>query len=290
MILDHDKTSSVHRRSTLLAAPLLLLMSAGCISGMRAPAPAVPAHAAATRPASADRGAIVYRKACSACHGEAGDGHGPGAASLDPQPSDFTRGTFAYRSTPTGSLPQDDDLVRTVTLGLPGTSMPAWRDLLTPADVLDVVAYVKRFSARFASEEPDAAIDIPEPVPFSAESVEKGRQAYEKVQCGKCHGKDGKGDGWAKESEMRNSLGRVVHARDFTQGVYQSGRSKRDLYRVFYTGLDGTPMPAYEASLPPEQIYHLVNFLLSLEQQRGFRYWLATPPRWYEPADSAVSR
>jgi mono/diheme cytochrome c family protein len=272
----------------LTAVPALLLFAVACASAGAAPAPA--AKARALLPPSAERGAVVYRKACATCHGELGDGKGPGSRGLDPQPAEFTRGTFMYRSTPTGSLPQDADLVRTVTLGLPGTSMPAWRDHLSPQEIVDVVAHVKRFSSRFASEEPDAPISIPEPIPYSAESVEKGRQAYEKVQCGKCHGKAGKGDGWAKEDEMRNSLGRVVHARDFTRGIYQSGRSKRDLYRVFYTGLDGSPMPAYETSLAPEQIYDLVNFLLSLEQERGVRYWLTTPPRWDEPRDEAVAR
>jgi hypothetical protein len=120
--------------------------------------------------------------------------------------------------------------------------------------------------------------------------VAKGKLAYEKVQCGKCHGPGGRGDGWAREEEMKDDLGRVVRPRAFTKGIYRSGQDKRDLWRVFSTGLDGTPMPGYENSLPPEDIYHLINYLLSLERGRGFWYWLTTPPRWYEPSKQRVAR
>lgn len=249
--------------------------------GTQRPAPITP---------SAERGMVVYRKACASCHGESGDGNGPAAVGMDPAPRDFVRAVYAYRSTPTGSLPLDADLVRTVLRGLPGTDMPGWRDQLAAREVLDVVAAIKRFSPRFGQEEIDEAVPIPPPVPFSEASVALGRTAYQKVQCGKCHGPTGRGDGWAKESEMRDPLGRVVRARDFTKGIYRSGKRKEDLYRVFFTGLDGTPMPAYEDSLSPDEIYHLVNFLLSLERRRGLLYWLTTPPRWYEPAETRVGR
>lgn len=275
---------AIHRTALSTAVAALL----GACAGSTQPHADAPPRA--LRAPAAERGHAVYRKACSACHGAAGDGRGPGAPVLDPEPRDFTRGTYAYRSTPTGSLPQDADLVRTVTLGLPDTSMPGWRDHLGEQEIVDVVAYVKTFSPRFGEEEVDPSIEPPEPVPYSPESVELGRKAYQKVQCGKCHGEKGKGDGWAKDDEQRDAHGRVMRARDFTKGVYRSGRSKQDLYRIFYTGLDGTPMPAYETSLPPEDIYHLVNFMLSLERDRGAGYWFGTPPRWYEPGDQVIPR
>lgn len=278
------------KRLALLLSAVATGAAACAVGAPQPPVPQPPAPQAALRPPSADRGHSVYRRACGACHGARGDGRGPGATGLVPEPRDFTRATYAYRSTPTGSLPQDTDLVRTVTLGLPDTSMPAWRDHLSAQEIVDVVAYVKGFSPRFAEEEIDPSIEIPEPVPYSAESVALGKKAYEKVQCGKCHGEKGKGDGWAKDDEQRDALGRVMKARDFTRGVYRSGRTRQDLFRVFYTGLDGTPMPGYEKSLPPEDIYHLVNYLLSLERERGVLYWLSTPPRWYEPDDQAISR
>jgi len=57
-------------------------------------------------------GAEWYRDLCVACHGERGDGRGTWASRLTPRPRDFTRGVYEFRSTPTGTLPTDDDIWR----------------------------------------------------------------------------------------------------------------------------------------------------------------------------------
>ena len=41
------------------------------------------------------------------------------------------KGIFKFRTTPTGTLPRDEDLYRTIVEGVPGTYMPAWKDALT---------------------------------------------------------------------------------------------------------------------------------------------------------------
>src|SRR3984893_10120570 len=51
-----------------------------------------------------------YRRYCVGCHGELGDGNGENFPWLDPKPRDFTLGVFKWRSTPTGTLPTDEDL------------------------------------------------------------------------------------------------------------------------------------------------------------------------------------
>lgn len=271
----------------ILSGLLLGLLAWGCAAKQDKPV-AVPGTT--TLSASAARGHTVYLKACASCHGVEGDGKGRAAQGLDPEPRDFVRAVYRYRSTPTGSLPRDRDLARVVLVGAPHTEMPAWRDHLSGQEVADVVAYVKSFSTRFGEEEIDDAITAPKPIPYSAASVARGKQVYDKAQCGKCHGKEGRGDGWAKDDEMKDPLGRVVPARDFTRGIYRSGSTKESLYTVFYTGLDGTPMPGYEESMKPKEIYDLVNYLLSLERSRGVLYWLSTPPRWYEPSRQRVER
>jgi cytochrome c oxidase cbb3-type subunit 2 len=209
---------------------------------------------------------------------------------MDPAPRDFRRAVYHYRSTPSGSLPRDGDLYRTIALGLPGTEMAAWRDHLSPREIQDVIAYIKGFSPRFAEEEIDSSIVIPERMASGPQSVALGKAAYEKVQCGKCHGSVGRGDGWAQEAEMKDDRGHVVRARDFTKGIYRSGVRKADLYRTLRTGLDGTPMPSYEQTLSAEETANLVDYILSLERARGAWYWLSTPPRWYEPRETRVDR
>src|SRR6516164_5636305 len=70
-----------------------------------------------------------YDRYCVWCHGDGGNGRGPSAARLDPAPRDFTSGAYRCRTTPSGSLPTDDDLRLVITRGVPGTAMPGWSTL-----------------------------------------------------------------------------------------------------------------------------------------------------------------
>ena len=106
-------------------------------------------------------GQTVYAQRCEICHGVEGDGNGPAATSLDPRPRDFRRGWYKIRTTASGQLPTDADLVRVITLGMPGTTMPGWEDVLTEEEILSVAEYLKTFSRRFERESP-------EPIPIAA--------------------------------------------------------------------------------------------------------------------------
>src|SRR3954447_13184720 len=64
------------------------------------------------------QGHFVYMKNCVFCHGARGDGKGEMGLTVKPLPRDFGLGVFKYRSTPSGSLPTDDDLMRTVRTGI----------------------------------------------------------------------------------------------------------------------------------------------------------------------------
>ena len=76
-------------------------------------------------------GYAVYRRNCLHCHGVSGAGDGPTAPFLYPIPRDYRKGIFKFTSTPSGFRPHRDDLRRTITYGLHGTSMPAFEALLT---------------------------------------------------------------------------------------------------------------------------------------------------------------
>ena len=65
-----------------------------------------------------------YMTYCAGCHGEKGDGAGKAAEYLYPKPRDFTLGLFKIRSTPSGSLPTDEDLLRVISQGMHGSGMP----------------------------------------------------------------------------------------------------------------------------------------------------------------------
>ena len=89
----------------------------------------------------------LYRRHCAFCHGVSGSGTGPAAALLNPYPRDFRRGTFKFKSTPSGAKPTDEDLKRILINGMPGTACPSFRRLASH-EIDALVDYVKYLSIR----------------------------------------------------------------------------------------------------------------------------------------------
>jgi len=76
-------------------------------------------------------GKMNYRRFCAGCHGDLGDANGENAQWIDPKPRDFTIATFKCRSTPTGTLPTDQDLYNSIGRGFTNSNMPIWNTLDT---------------------------------------------------------------------------------------------------------------------------------------------------------------
>jgi cytochrome c oxidase cbb3-type subunit I/II len=211
-----------------------------------------------------EEGKKVYVRRCIGCHGEKGDGAGPVAVFLSTKPRVFKDGIFKFRTTPSGSIPTDGDLYRTITMGVRGTAMPPWHEL-TEKDRMFVLQYVKSFSDRFKYETPGDLIVIPPEPVNDAASVARGKIVYDQMKCAECHGVDGKGDG-PSASTLRDNWGNVILPRDFTHGGtdMKSGPTPQDLYKAFSTGLDGTPMPSYSDFVDPNQRWDLVHYTMSV--------------------------
>ena len=210
----------------------------------------------------------AYRAYCATCHGVLGKGDGPSARWLSSPPRDFTRGEYRWRTTPTGSLPTDGDILRTINGGAYGTAMPAWKTRLPLAMRLSLMRYLKTLSPRFAEEQPEPALSFPAPPESTPELVAAGKAVYERLKCGECHGKEGRGDGPAVAT-MKDSVGRPMVAYDFTKGFYKRGSTPAVIYRTFMTGLNGTPMPSYEQTTREDERWPLVFYTRSLHRDRG---------------------
>jgi cytochrome c oxidase cbb3-type subunit 2 len=211
----------------------------------------------------ADAGKREYRRYCVGCHGQDGDGAGENAQWIDPRPRDFTAAVFKCRSTPTGTLPTDDDLYQSVSRGFVTTNMPSWEPL-TRQTRANLVAYIKTFSSRW-SQGSGTAIAIPAEPPVTLESILHGREIFQKVECWKCHGPAGHGDG-PSASTLTDSKDNPIRPYNFSSGSrFKCGDSNEDLYRIFMTGLDGTPMPSFADILQPNEAWDLVHFLRTLQ-------------------------
>jgi len=212
----------------------------------------------------AEGGKMLYRRFCIGCHGPDGNGQGMNAQWIDPQPRDFTEATFKCRSTPTGTLPTDEDLYNAITRGFVTTAMPSWRPL-NPQQRADLVAFIKTWSPRFAKEKPGATLNIPPETPITIESILHGRELFQKLECWKCHGPTGNADG-PSAATLTDSKGNPIKPFNFTTGDrFMCGDTNRDLYRIFMTGLDGSPMPSFADVIQPNDAWDLVHFLRTLQ-------------------------
>ncbi len=225
--------------------------------------------------ADVESGKKIYQKYCVICHGDKGDGKGligvihrveKSGLTWGVYPRDFTVGVFKFRSTPTGCLPAEEDLLRIIANGIPRSGMPSHEDI-SPSDRKAVISYIKTFSPRWVEEDSCDTITAKKPQWVgSEESVMKGEKVFKDMKCFECHGYQGEGDG-PKAGELKDDWGDKILPFNFTSGTLKRGSSPENVYITFTTGLDGTGMPSYEDSLKEEDRWHLVSYTLKLMGQ-----------------------
>lgn len=214
------------------------------------------------------RGKMIFQMSCFLCHGQKGEGDGPAARFIGPyshpRPNNFTMGIFKFRSTESGDLPMLKDLMRTIREGIPGY-MPSFRNM-GEAGIKSVAMYIAK---EFIQEDLPTETTIKYvqhigPYIYSLQSVERGARIYKSMQCGECHGDDGK----AGRMDLRDERKIMIHPVDLTRReTFGNGISHEDIYRTIMTGLDGTPMPGYNDSFAGKEdsAWDLVHYILSLQ-------------------------
>lgn len=224
------------------------------------------AGAAADAPIA--RGRAIYQQQCAPCHGAEGRGDGEAAYLLSPKPRDLRAAQYKFVST-WEKVATDDDLLTTITRGVPGSAMPSWGHL-PEADRRAIVAYVKSLAdvpwTVAARRDPGSdgtpgtgIIGVPPP-PADARTNRARAEELFRDACASCHGPGGKGDG---KTDLVDVDGRPIRARDLTTGVFKGSPTPEALYRRILTGIPGTPMPANDWAYGPDGWY-LVDYVLSL--------------------------
>jgi mono/diheme cytochrome c family protein len=141
---------------------------------------------------------------------------------------------------------------------------------LTKQERADLVAWIKHFSPRWQNEKAGTPIQIPPAPEITPDRVKTGQEVFRKMECWKCHGVEGMANG-PSSSTLTDDLGRPISPFNFTDGSRPlCGNTDTDLYKIFMTGLDGTPMPSFADNIKPEEAWDLVFYLRSLQPHNAY--------------------
>jgi putative heme-binding domain-containing protein len=224
-------------------------------------------------PADIAYGARLYDAQCTTCHGATGDGVG----GVDLRSGKFRNGA------------SDQDLVRVISTGIPGTGMQAFR--LDAAEITGIVAFIRNMNAFDRGS-------------VKTGDVGRGRLAFEgKGSCTRCHRIGSLGSRTAPDlsevgatrsaGSLFRSLteptsqmmpinrpiravtkdGKVVNGRRLNEDTYTVqliddqekliSLTKADLRE--YTIATASPMPSYKNQLSETELADVVAYLLSLK-------------------------
>lgn len=234
-------------------------------------------------------GRTAYEVQCMHCHGTDGRANTPTAKLLTPPPRDFGLGVVKFTSTPVGLPATRADLHRTIVEGVPSTSMSSFKGL--PADHIELLtnysmyllirgavwtdaaehlgntSAAKAFEKAMLQQRQQFALAIaswsrPE-IPAVADSA-RGSELYfsKELGCMICHKEDGSG-GLINTEDI---WGVPMVARDLQQGVLRGGGSPADVYLRIRNGVKGTMMPPMAESIEPSQIWDMVAFVRSVQE------------------------
>src|SRR5207237_1446297 len=185
----------------------------------------------------------------------------------------------------------DEDLFEAITRGFYNTYMPSWK-ALTNQQRADLVAFIKTFSPRWQNEKPGTPISMPPEPALTVDSIKHGKELFAKMECWKCHGQEGHGDG-PSAATLTDNNDQPIRPYNFSEGSrFKCGETNQDLYKIFMTGLDGTPMPSFADNLKTEEAWDLVHFLRTLQVHHNspeLALWRNTEQPGLKPTNPGTS-
>ena len=232
-----------------------------------APAPTSPSPPQATAAPRVNPPSLpgweLYVRHCLACHGARGDGRGPAAAWSWMRPRDFTHGEYAWRTSAVGQPPSDDDVRATIRWGAPGTSMPAFGDVLSADDIERVRVVIAAFAPPTGAPHAPLATSATPPPPAPV----RGAILWKSLGCVGCHGASGEGDGpsAATLAIAPYDLTRELLHRPRAPSRPGDDTALRTAAMIsIATGMTGTPMPGYDGAAPPADLWAVADYVVEL--------------------------
>lgn len=210
-------------------------------------------------------GREIFVRNCTGCHGMDADGNGAAAPMLSPRPRNLVSGSFKFRTTPSGSMPTLEDLVRTIDQGVPGSSMPSFR-LLPEAEKYALAEYIRSLRPDWndlvgrAYSIPDSPVEIFGKKETLLASAQRGYKHFMEA-CQTCHGDRGLGNGPGAEG-LTDGEGQPIRPANLTSPFFKSGRRAKDVFKILTTGLDGSPMPSFADVFTEAQRWDIVAYVM----------------------------
>jgi mono/diheme cytochrome c family protein len=231
-----------------------------------------------------NRGKDLFARQCAVCHGETGDGAGKFAYLMNPRPRNLQQGNFKIASTE-NQVPTEEDLIRTISRGMPGSAMPPWGHLPV-ADLEALAAYVRLMHVQgvqaqaaalvednqikpdeidsyvLARVKPGQRITIPPEPAMDDLRWFNGRRLYLEG-CASCHGADGHP---VADAVKFDAEGYPVPPRSFVNGIFKGGSEGHQLYARITKGIKGTPMPGSGGNYSSDDLWDLIHYTQSLSR------------------------
>ena len=180
---------------------------------------------------SIEVGRRIYKRDCAFCHGTEGRADTEAAKVLKPRPRIFADPIEMARV-------DDGRLYAAIKLGRAGTSMASWGELLSPAEIIDVMRFIRSL------EQP-----LPPGMTRAQLEITVGEGIY-KQYCITCHGEQG---------NAQTPLGHALnpHPVDFTKAHL----TDIEMQRAISLGKPGTAMAPWGVVLNSEDARRVILYI-----------------------------
>lgn len=192
---------------------------------------------------SIEVGHRIYTRECSFCHGAEGRADTEAAKTLHPPPRNFADPIEMARL-------DDGRMYSAIKLGRPGTAMGGRGELLSPAEIIDVMRYVRT---------------LVQPLPAGMTRADLDAQVGERIyrqHCVACHGEKGN-----SQTPLGQSL--APHPRDFTNTQEMTRISDKQIVETIARGSPGTAMAPWRGVLNSEDIRRVIVYIRKTFQAKN---------------------
>lgn len=197
--------------------------------------PRSPSQAMSAEKLSIEIGRRIFERECAWCHGANGRADTDIARLLDPPPRNLADPVAMARV-------DDGRAFLAISRGRPGTAMGGRGELLAPAEIIDLIRYVRTLVQPLPTGTTPAQLDL-----------RVGELIYRRYCIG-CHG--GAGDGKTQLGEKLSP-----RPRDFTQASEMVGIDDQRLAQSITQGVAGSAMAPWDGVLNKEDTRRVILYI-----------------------------